>query len=141
MDFLVLLETLPEPSTSESIISGLAATPSPSGTNVSLSWDSLANAELYQLKGRVFGTTTFAQLLTPNNFKIVGGLTPEETYEWIVRVRCEETLEITPFSELDAFGRVVKIQTIHSLKGKNELTLDASDLISGHYFVRIAMRK
>jgi hypothetical protein len=70
-------------------------------TSADLSWDAVAGSELYQLKGGVLGSGSGA-VLSSENEKSVGGLSPATSYYWQVRVRCLSGA-ISGFSVLDTF--------------------------------------
>jgi hypothetical protein len=59
-----------------------------SSTQAIFNWDPVPGAIGYQLGGRRLGTTNYRYTLSGTNSKLVSGLKPGRTYEYILRARC-----------------------------------------------------
>ncbi len=72
-------------------------------TSARLTWDPIPGAFGYQVQGRPVGAGSFKKLNTTSTFRDVNVLSPGNTYEWQVRVRCADG-SISPFSPLEIFS-------------------------------------
>lgn len=70
-------------------------------TYVKTHWDLIPSAEKYQLFYREFDGTTWTKLIAESNFKNIYDLSPETTYEYKVRTKCDG--ENTMFSPVEYF--------------------------------------
>ena len=71
-------------------------------TSVRLVWDAVPGATGYQVQGRPVGVGSFRSLVGTDNFRDINILSPGNTYEWKVRVRCADA-SISAFTALNTF--------------------------------------
>jgi len=70
-------------------------------TQAIFNWDAVAGAMGYQLGGRRAGLGSFRYTLSATNSKLVSGLKPGRSYEYILRAKC--AADTSAFTEVDTF--------------------------------------
>lgn len=93
-------------------------------TSVTVMWDAMPTATIYQIEGRKVGTPTFRAINTTAPTKTISILNTTTTYEWRVRARCADGTT-SAFSSLNSFT------TLSPRIGKSETKISPNPVSEG----------